>query len=178
MGTQVLYDSGYDPRAWRSFLKSSKRRQKGRIRRSFSPTIRIRTIALSALIEEIEKLGGLPPNARRDSTEFESIKREVLALPVVKKADAGSRGGGGIASPRLHLRIMSTYQATGYSLKYPDNWKKYREAKEAMFPSLRMAGCATTAAATERWHMGFRSGAQKVQGDPSAPNALERRRSN
>ena len=38
--------------------------------------------------EEIEKLGGVPPNAKRDTAEFESIKREVMALPVAKKPAA------------------------------------------------------------------------------------------
>ena len=35
--------------------------------------------------QEIDKLGGPPPNAKKDSADFEAIKREVLALPVPKK---------------------------------------------------------------------------------------------
>ena len=84
MGTQVLYDSGYDPRALAQFFEKIEAESKGKNPPEFfsdhpNPDHRVERVD-----EEIEKLGGLPANAKRDSLEFEAIKREVMALPVVK----------------------------------------------------------------------------------------------
>src|SRR5207245_6145535 len=73
--------------------------------------------------EEMDKLGGVPPNAKRDSQEFEAIKREVLALPLVKKPTPGAAGV--VAAPAPPSGKFAAYQAYAYTLKYPDNWKKY-----------------------------------------------------
>jgi len=75
--------------------------------------------------DEIQRLGGTPPNARKDSQEFEAAKREVMSLPIVKKATPGAGGATGISKPAPPSGNYSMYQATGYTLKYPDNWKKY-----------------------------------------------------
>src|SRR5260370_355731 len=77
--------------------------------------------------EEVEKLGGVQQNARRDSAEFEAIKREVLALPVVKKRAPGAAAAA--AAPAPPSRDFATYQASAFTLKYPDNWKKYPDTQ-------------------------------------------------
>src|SRR5260370_4329363 len=77
--------------------------------------------------EEVERLGGAPSNAKRDSVEFEAIKREVLALPVVKKPTPGSAGA--VAAPAPPSRKFAEYQGNSYTLKYPDNWKKYPDSQ-------------------------------------------------
>jgi beta-barrel assembly-enhancing protease len=81
MGTQVLYDSGYDPRALAQFFEKLETESKGKNPPEFfsdhpSPEHRV-----DRVMEEIDKLGGVPANARRDSQEFEGVKRELLALP-------------------------------------------------------------------------------------------------
>src|SRR5260370_27826293 len=76
--------------------------------------------------EEVEKLGGVQPNARRDSAEFEAIKREVLALPVVKKPVPGAAAPA--VAPALPSRNFATSQAAAFTLKYPHNWKKYPDS--------------------------------------------------
>lgn len=123
LGTQVLYDSGYDPRAMAQFFEKLEAETKGKNPPEFfsdhpNPEHRVERVD-----EEIEKLGGVPQNPRRDSPEFEAIKREVLALPVPKKlmpaAAAAER------PPAPPSGNFAAYQAKGYSLKYPDNWKKY-----------------------------------------------------
>src|SRR5712692_5970294 len=86
MGTQVLYDSGYDPRAMAQFFEKLEAETKGKAPPEFfsdhpNPEHRVERVD-----EEIDKLGGTPANGKRDSVEFEAMKREVLALPVVKKA--------------------------------------------------------------------------------------------
>lgn len=123
MGTQVLYDSGYDPRAMAQFFEKLEAETKGKNPPEFfsdhpNPEHRVERVD-----EEIEKLGGVPPNARRDSPEFEAIKRELLALPVPKKLMPAAAAAG--RPPAPPSGNFAAYQANGYSLKYPDNWKKY-----------------------------------------------------
>ena len=124
MGTQVLYDSGYDPRAMAQFFEKLEAETKGKnLPAEFfsdhpNPEHRVERVD-----EEIDKLGGVPPNARRDSPEFEAAKREVLALPVVKKLTPAAAAAA--KPPAPPSGNFAAYQANGYSLKYPDNWKKY-----------------------------------------------------
>jgi hypothetical protein len=72
--------------------------------------------------EEIDKLGGLPANGKRDSTEFEAIKREVLALPVVKKIAPMTASGDPASPPPAASSVFSEYRGSWFALKYPDNW--------------------------------------------------------
>ena len=133
-GTQVLYDSGYDPRAMAQFFEKLEAETKGKNPPEFfsdhpNPDHRVERVD-----EEIQKLGGIPPNARRDSQEFEAAKREVMNLPVVKKAAPGAGGGStGISKPAPPSGNYSAYEATAYSLKYPDNWKKYGDQDNIAF---------------------------------------------
>ncbi len=84
LGTQALYDTGYDPRAMAQFFEKLEAETQGKNPPQFlsdhpNPGNRVERVD-----EEIDKLGGVPSNAKRDSAEFEAIKREVMALPVVK----------------------------------------------------------------------------------------------
>lgn len=131
MGTQVLYDSGYDPRAMAQFFEKLQQEMKGKNPPEFfsdhpSPEHRVERVD-----DEIEKLGGVPPNAKRDSLEFQAAKREVLALPVVAKAKPGVAGGGGKPAPPSPN--FSAYSSGNFALKYPDNWKKYGEGDAVTF---------------------------------------------
>lgn len=128
MGTQDLYDAGYDPRAMAQFFEKLEQETKGKNPPEFfsdhpSPDHRVERVN-----EEIQKLGGVPANARRDTPEFEAVKREVMALPVVKRgvpraADQG-RGGSGEAPVPPSGRMVD-YQNSALSVKYPDNWKQF-----------------------------------------------------
>lgn len=123
MGTQVLYDSGYDPRAMAQFFEKLEAETKGKNPPEFfsdhpNPEHRVERVD-----EEIDKLGGVPSNPKRDSQEFEAIKREVLALPVVKKLTPGAAAA--TKAPAPPSGSFASYQAASYTLKYPDNWKKY-----------------------------------------------------
>lgn len=132
MGTQVLYDSGYDPRALAAFFEKISTDSSGKNPPTFfsdhpSPDNRMERVQ-----EEINKLGGVPEGAKRDSAEFESIKRQVIALPVVKKSEAGAASGQGSGVPPAGAVKVGppsqnyvALQTSAYSLKYPDNWKQY-----------------------------------------------------
>jgi Zn-dependent protease with chaperone function len=121
MGTQVLYDTGYDPRAMAQFFERLQAETAGKNPPQFlsdhpNPDHRVERVD-----EEIDKLGGPPANAKRDSAEFEAIKREVLALPVVKKIVAVTAAGGATPPPPASSHF-SEYQGHSFTLKYPDNW--------------------------------------------------------
>lgn len=123
MGTQILYDTGYDPRAMAQFFEKLQAESKGKNPPQFlsdhpNPDNRVERVD-----EEIDKLGGVPPNAKRDSTEFEAIKREVLALPVVKKSARGVIAASG--PPPAPSENFADYKGGSYALRYPDNWKAY-----------------------------------------------------
>jgi Zn-dependent protease with chaperone function len=131
MGTQVLYDAGYDPRAMAQFFEKLQEESKGKNPPQFlsdhpNPDHRIERVD-----EEIDKLGGPPANGKRDSAEFEAIKREVLALPVAKKVATVTTGGGGAPPPPSGH--FAEYQGAGYTLKYPDNWGATDENGGASF---------------------------------------------
>jgi len=133
-GTQVLYDSGYDPRAMAQFFEKLEAETKGKNPPEFfsdhpSPDHRVERVD-----EEIQKLGGPPPNAKRDSQEFEAAKREVMNLPVIKKPVPGVQGAtGGISKPAPPSSNYSSFDATGFTMKYPDNWKKYGDQNSVAF---------------------------------------------
>ncbi len=81
MGTQILYDSGYDPRALAQFFEKIDAETKGKQAVQFfsdHPNPGNRT---GRVDEEVDKLGGLEPNYRKDSDDFHSIKSYLLKLP-------------------------------------------------------------------------------------------------
>jgi len=135
MGTQVLYDAGYDPRALAQFFEKIEADSKGKNPPEFfsdhpNPEHRVERVQ-----EEIQKLGGMPAKYEKDSPEFEAIKREVLALPVVKRAVPGAGGpmprpAGAPPAPSANF---AEYRADAYRIKYPDNWTKYGEKNNVTF---------------------------------------------
>ena len=80
MGTQILYDAGYDPRAMGQFFEKIQGDQTGRTVEFFSnhpsPDNRI-----ERMNQEVDKLGGPQRGYTTDSREFQDIKRYVLSLP-------------------------------------------------------------------------------------------------
>jgi beta-barrel assembly-enhancing protease len=120
-GTQVLYDAGYDPRAMSQFFEKLEAESKGKNPPQFlsdhpNPGNRVERVN-----EEIDKLGGVPPNAKRDSPEFEAIKRETLALPVPQKVAALAAGDPSQPPPPASTHLAD-YKASAFTLSYPDNW--------------------------------------------------------
>src|SRR5260370_655296 len=107
MGTQVLYDAGYDPRAMAQFFEKLEAETKGKNPPEFFSDHPNPEHRVARVDEEIDKLGAVPPNAKRDSAEFEAIKRELLALPVVKKPAPGAAGA--VAAPAPPSRNFAHY---------------------------------------------------------------------
>jgi Peptidase family M48 len=126
MGTQILHDSGYDPRAMVEFFEKIQAQSKGRAIQFFSdhpnPENRISNVQ-----REIQRLGGLPPNARADSPEFHTVKTSMASLPAARRsASAGSRTtdsrNGRPAAPSGRM-MTSNFQDIQF--RYPDNWRQY-----------------------------------------------------
>jgi hypothetical protein len=135
VGTQVLYDAGYDPRALAQFFEKIEADSQGKNPPEFfsdhpNPEHRVERVQ-----QEIDKLGGLPAKMKRDSVEFEAAKREVLALPVVKRETlaAAGRAPRPMGPPPVPSDNYAEYQAEAYAMKYPDNWKKYGEKNSVSF---------------------------------------------
>ncbi|HEV3374734.1 MAG TPA: M48 family metallopeptidase [Candidatus Acidoferrum sp.] len=170
MGTQVLYDTGYDPRAMAQFFEKLEAEMKGKTPPEFfsdhpSPEHRVERVDT-----EIDKLGGAPANAKRDSVEFEAIKREVLALPVVKKA-ALPAVSGSTGAPAAPSGTFVAYEASSYTLKYPDNWRKYGEGDNVSFaPDGGIVQANTTQGALA---YGMTISVTQTQVDANASDALE-----
>jgi len=170
MGTQVLYDSGYDPRAMAQFFEKLEAESKGKNPPEFfsdhpNPEHRVERVD-----EEVEKLGGPQPNARRDSAEFEAVKREVLALPVVKKPVPGAPGSA--AAPAPPSRHFAEYQASSYTLRYPDNWKKYPDSDGAGVSFAPEGGVLDDGSGHSSVAYGLIIGLAQANGDPNDGKAL------
>ncbi len=171
MGTQVLYDTGYDPRALAQFFEKLEAETKGKNPPEFFSDHPNPEHRVGRVDEEIEKLGGVPPNAKRDSAEFEAIKREVLALPVVKRPTPGAAGA--VAAPAPPSRSFAEYQASSYTLKYPDNWKKYPESNGGGVSFAPEGGVLDDGSGHSNLAYGLIIGVAQAKGDPNDENALK-----
>jgi len=129
MGTQILYDSGYDPRAMVEFFEKIQKESKGRAVEFLSdhpnPENRISNVQ-----HEIERLGGAPPNARKDSPDFHTVKNNLTSMPAPSKSGrpttngrpADNRSSGAPAPPSSR---MVMYSGKDIQFRYPDNWHQY-----------------------------------------------------
>ncbi len=133
MGTQVLYDAGYDPRALAAFFENLNAQAENKNPPEFfsdhpNPDHRIERVQ-----EEIQKMGGVPEEAKKDSMEFEAIKKQVSSLPVPPKpTPAANPGGvGGKIPPPGAVKVgppsenFRKLQLGNSSIGYPENWQKY-----------------------------------------------------
>ena len=170
MGTQVLYDAGYDPRAMAQFFEKLEAETKGKHPPEFLSDHPNPEHRVGRVDEEVEKLGGVPPNAKRDSAEFEAIKHEVLALPVVKKPVPGAAGA--VAAPAPPSRSLAEYQASSYTLKYPDNWKKYPDSNGGGVSFAPEGGLVDDGSGHSTLAYGLIIGVAQAKGDPNDGTAL------
>jgi Zn-dependent protease with chaperone function len=172
MGTQVLYDTGYDPRAMAQFFEKLQAETAGKNPPQFlsdhpNPDHRVERVD-----EEIDKLGGPSANAKRDSADFEAIKREVLALPVVKKAAPVASAAGGTPTPPPPSGHFAEYQGSSFTLKYPDNWGESDDSHGATFAP--MGGVVQGSGGQNALAWGIIVDLTPMpQSDPGDPSALE-----
>ena len=119
--------------------------------------------------EEIDKLGGPPADAKRDSAEFEAIKREVLALPVVKKV-APATAASSTPPPPPASSHFSEYEGSSFKLKYPDNWGETHSDDGASFAPV--GGVVQTSGGQAALAYGMIVSVTALQAGSNDPNAL------
>ena len=128
IGTQILYDTGFNPQAMVDFFEKIQAESKGRASEFFSdhpnPENRI-----SYVQQEIGKLGGAPARAHSDSPDFQEVKRMLLGMPAPPKNGAqptrSNRPDTTNGKPDTPSTRMQTLNAQDLQLRYPDNWRSY-----------------------------------------------------
>ncbi len=131
MGTQILYDSGYDPRGVAQFFEIIEGQSKGGRPPEFFSSHPNPGNRIERVNREIEKIGGMPANARTTSSEFQSIKRHLKSLPPAPKRNASGGSGGGKA-PDPSSRYQA-FENRSVRLRHPDNWQAYPQGDAASF---------------------------------------------
>jgi beta-barrel assembly-enhancing protease len=174
MGTQVLYDAGYDPRALADFFdKLNSNSAGGKAPPDFfsdhpNPDHRVERVD-----EEIRNLGGAPENAQKDSPEFQAIKKEVQALRIVEKPKTPGANASSSAAPAPGAIRVGPPSATYTSLalpyasfNYPDNWKKYGQGNDvSLAPD---GGIVSSGGGPPSLAYGVSAGVAPTQGRPPA----------
>jgi len=176
VGTQVLYDSGYDPRAMAGFFENlNASEQGGKAPPEFfsdhpNPDHRIERVDT-----EIRKLGGAPEGAQKDSVEFEAIKREVMALPAPppkpKPGSAATKHSatpGSIPKPDDPSPNVSQLRYAKATLAYPDNWKSF--SKKNNLALIPVGGVVDSGNGQHVLAWGLIAGVVKGKGPSSADN--------
>jgi Zn-dependent protease with chaperone function len=127
MGTQLLYDSGYDPKAMVEFFEKIQAESKGRAVQFLSdhpnPENRISNVQ-----KEIQRLGGRPANARNDSPDFRTVKAGLASIPAPRGGTARAANGrttNGAGRPEAPSGRMVTYRGQDIQFQYPENWRQY-----------------------------------------------------
>jgi len=144
MGTQILYDSGYDPRGMGQFLEKIQALDQGKHRVAFfsdhpSPDRRVERVA-----EEVDKLGGARSGSKTNSREFDEIKRYIQSMPAPQarrgqgrplQGDNGNPADGNrgrnSSQPDWPSERFITLNTSLLRINYPDNWKAYGQGDAA-----------------------------------------------
>lgn len=133
LGTQILNDSGYDPKAMAEFFETLKKEHKGQSIQFFSshpnPENREKRIE-----QEIALLGP-QQHLRRDSEEFRSIQALLRELPPAPKAREKAQGEApkaGRPGERPSERLAG-YRHRDFDIRYPENWKVYESGTQVVF---------------------------------------------
>ncbi len=132
VGTQILFDNGYDPRAMAEFFQKLEAGSKNGSRPvqffSSHPNPENRIVAVNA---EVDKMGGARSNYQNDTADFRAIQKYVKSLPPPPKApvqqtkNTPTASGKGARPPEPPSTRMKDYSNSSLSLRHPDNWKAY-----------------------------------------------------
>jgi Zn-dependent protease with chaperone function len=125
LGTQILYDAGYDPRGMAQFFQKIEAEQRGRGPVEFfsnhpSPDNRIERVN-----QEVALLGAVRRDARTSSREFDQARRDLQSLPVAAASQVPT--GGDRTRPVNDApsgRFVIVENAL-LRLTHPDNWQAY-----------------------------------------------------
>lgn len=132
LGTQILYDSGYDPKAMADFFNTLTKEHKGQSIQFLSdhpnPENRQKRIT-----QEVALLAPVR-SPRGSSEEFRAIQqllRELAPAPKAGEKAPGEAPKAGRPGERPSERF-STYQHRDFVVNYPDNWKVYESGSQVV----------------------------------------------
>lgn len=125
VGTQILRDAGYDDRALGQFFEQLDADQKGKKPVEFFADHPNYEHRLDRINEEVDKMGGPPPNYVRDSQAFREIRRYLLSLPPPpeKKLPAVAADPAVAGRPPLPSADTRRYDGVEFRAEYPANWR-------------------------------------------------------
>ena len=129
LGVQIAHDAGYDPHALADFfVVLGEQEKKMGVPPEFfsnhpSPEHRIERVN-----EEIQKMGGSPPNAKTDSPEFREIRKYLFSLPPApRRATIAETDPYGTSSsdetPDPPSEKLQAFENDSVKLQFPANWK-------------------------------------------------------
>ena len=130
MGTQILYDSGYDPRAMGQFFQKIQTEGAGGRPIEFFSNHPNPDNRMARVNEEVNRLGGPPNGFRSDSRQFQDIKRYVQSLPVANRNQMQSDNGRTGTARRDPIPDWPSDRFVSFAnsllqFDYPDNWQAY-----------------------------------------------------
>ena len=133
IGTQILYDNGYDPRAVAQFFEKLEAQSKGQRIPEFLSSHPNPGNRMQGVMKEVDNIGGLPPKPKTDSPEFRQIKAYVKSLPAPKPAAKPASGGSGSAEARPPdpSTRLAPFESSRLGLQHPDNWKAQSQGDAA-----------------------------------------------
>jgi len=125
LGTQILYDSGYDPRAMAQFFDKIQAASKGGQPPEFfsshpSPENRTKLV-----YNEVDKLGGNPRGSNTDSGDFRDIKQYAQSQPAAPQGSqlASAPAPTSSGRPQLPSRSVQRFENGVVRIEYPENWR-------------------------------------------------------
>ena len=142
MGTQIIHDSGYEPKAMVDFFEKLQILSKGSTAQFFSdhpnPENRISNVQ-----KEIVKLNGALHDPKIDSPEFHTVKDLLAGMPPPRKAGGPTTSNGRRSpneptasrsdSPVPPSGGLTSYKGTDIQFRYPDNWHQDQQGGTTTF---------------------------------------------
>ncbi len=137
VGTQILYDAGYDPHGMVQFFEMMQAQGGGRGPQWLSshPDTRNRINDIQA---EIDRLGDPPRGVRTDSPEFQSIRRYVRPMPRPREVPRDTAGAypppdtrPAARRPARPSQRLQGFENDLLRFSYPVNWNERREPNGA-----------------------------------------------
>jgi len=121
MGTQLLYDAGYDPRAISQFFEKLQAESKGKNPPQFFSSHPNPANRAQRVTQEIDNLGGFPRNYTSNSAEFTDIRNRIRRMPPAPAKPGATAAAG--AKPAPPSSSLNRFQNDLLELRYPDDWK-------------------------------------------------------
>jgi hypothetical protein len=124
MGTQILYDAGYDPRGMGQFFGKIEGGGGAAFFNSHpNPDRRVENSNAEAA-----RLAGSQPMARNSSREFDEIKRYVQSLPAPRSNQLqGSQQQNAPGATQGASERFLDFENSLLRIEYPDNWQAYAQ---------------------------------------------------